>query len=111
MLGEPHFQEVSEIPLFNLIGEYGESKGYDVVYFKSVVPKNSKEHKYMNYIHLYKDEELNISIYFNTFDIEIFEVNSYYELYRSDTAETERFFATIEEERRLFDTVKKLIKQ
>ena len=110
MLGEPHFQEVSEMHLFNLIGEYGESKGYDVVYFKSVVPKNSKEHKYMKYIHLYKDEELNISIYFNTFDIEVFKVNSYYELYISDTGEAERFWATIEDEKRLFDTVKKLIK-
>ena len=109
MLREPHFQEVSEIPLFNLIGEYVESKGYDVVYFKSVVPKNSKEYKYMNYIHLYKDEKLNISIYFNTFDIEIFEVNSYYELYRSDTAETERFFATIEAEKNLFNKIKELI--
>ena len=109
MLGEPHFQEVSEIPLFNLIGEYGESKGYDVVYFKSVVPKNSKEYKYMNYIHLYKDEKLNISIYFNTFDIEVFKVNSYYELYRSDTAETERFFATIEAEKNLFNKIKELI--
>ena len=63
----------------------------------------------MNYIHLYKDEELNISIYFNTFDIEIFEVNSYYELYRSDTAETERFFATIEAEKNLFNKIKELI--
>ena len=39
MLGKEEFQELSEIPLFNKIGDYAEKQGYDVVYFKSLMPK------------------------------------------------------------------------
>ena len=43
MLGKEEFQELSEIPLFNKIGDYAEKQGYDVVYFKSLFPKMNKD--------------------------------------------------------------------
>ena len=111
-VGSQEFQELSEVPLFNLIGCYADQKGYDVVYFKTLMPKgrdDNFEYKYMHYIHLYKDEEMKISIYFDKHNLgSMFPEYPYYELY--DRCDTERFLDTDEEEMNLFDRVQELIR-
>ena len=121
MLGKEEFQELSEIPLFNKIGDYAEKQGYDVVYFRSLEPKIEEgkidfthpnlgnfEHKYVHYIHIYGDEGLKVSIYFDVDSlVRLFQEFPYYELY--DMNDVERFLATDEDEAILFNTVKKLI--
>ena len=114
MLGKEEFQEVSEVAIFNEIGDYAENQGYDVVYFKSLFPKMNKdnlgnfEYKYVQYIHIYGDEGLKVSIYFDVDSlICLFQEFPYYELY--DLNEVERYLATEEGEILLFNSVKKLI--
>ena len=121
MLGKEEFQEVSEIPLFNKIGDYAEKQGYDVVYFKSLMPKIKEDkidlsnptmdnfgYKYIHYIHIYGDEGLKVSIYFDVESLVcLFQEFPYYELY--DMNDVERYWATDEDEAVLFNTVKKLI--
>lgn len=109
-MGSKEFQEVSEIEAFNLIGQDAETKGYDVVYFKSLWPYMSEnfvmKFKYMHYIHLIKDEEMKYSIYFDEFNLgSIVPDGPYYELY--DTCDIERFPQEYEKE--LFDRIKELI--
>ena len=103
MLGEQQFQEISEIPLFNLIGHYADTKGYGVVYFKVLM--KSYEEKYMHYIHLYKDEDMKVSIYFDDCNYIHF---PYYEIYFA--GDVERFSNTEKSEMELFDVVKELCK-
>ena len=121
MLGKEEFQEVSEIPLFNKIGDYAEKQGYDVVYFKSLMPKIKEDkidlsnptmdnfgYKYIYYIHIYGDIGLKVSIYFDVDSlVRLSQEIPYYELY--DMNDVERFLATDEGEAILFNTVKKLI--
>ena len=121
MLGKEEFQEVSEVALFNEIGDYAENQGYDVVYFKSLFPKMNKdnlglssltmddiEYKYVHYIHIYEDIGLKVSIYFDVDgSVCLFQEFPYYELY--DMNDVERYLATDEDEAILFNTVKKLI--
>ena len=121
MLGKEEFQEVSEVAIFNEIGDYAENQGYDVVYFKSLFPKIKKDkidlsnptmdnfdYKYIHYIHIYGDEGLKVSIYFDVDSLVcLFQEFPYYELY--DMNDVERYLATDEDEAVLFNTVKKLI--
>ena len=120
-VGSQEFQELSEIPLFNKIGDYAEKQGYDVVYFKSLMPKIKEDkidlsnptmdnfgYKYIHYIHIYGDEGLKVSIYFDVDSlVRLSQEIPYYELY--DMNDVERFLATDEDEAVLFNTVKKLI--
>ena len=121
MLGKEEFQEVSEVAIFNEIGNYAENQGYDVVYFKSLFPKIKKDkidlsnptmdnfdYKYIHYIHIYGDEGLKVSIYFDVDNlVRLSQEIPYYELY--DMNDVERYLATDEDEAVLFNTVKKLI--
>ena len=121
MLGKEEFQELSEIPLFNKIGDYAEKQGYDVVYFKSLMPKikedkidlsnptmDNFDYKYIHYIHIYGDIGLKVSIYFDVDGlVNLFQTCPYYELY--DMNDVERYLATDEDEAVLFNSVKKLI--
>ena len=121
MLGKEEFQEVSEVAIFNEIGDYAEKQGYDVVYFKSLMPKikedkidlsnptmDNFDYKYIHYIHIYGDEGLKVSIYFDVESLVcLFQEFPYYELY--DMNDVERYLATDEDEAVLFNTVKKLI--
>ena len=121
MLGKEEFQEVSEVAIFNEIGDYAENQGYDVVYFKSLFHKIKKDkidlsnptmdnfdYKYIHYIHIYGDEGLKVSIYFDVDSlVRLSQEIPYYELY--DMNDVERFLATDEDEAVLFNTVKKLI--
>ena len=121
MLINEELQDVSEIAIFNEIGNYAEKQGYDVVYFRSLVPKTEEgkidfthpnlgnfEHKYVHYIHIYGDEGLKVSIYFDVDSLVcLFQEFPYYELY--DMNDVERYLATDEDEAVLFNTVKKLI--
>ena len=121
MLGKEEFQEVSEVAIFNEIGDYAEKQGYDVVYFKSLMPKikedkidlsnptmDNFDYKYIHYIHIYGDEGLKVSIYFDVDSLVcLFQEFPYYELY--DMNDVERYLATDEDEAVLFNTVKKLI--
>ena len=121
MLGKEEFQEVSEVAIFNEIGDYAENQGYNVVYFKSLFPKMNKDnlglssltmdnfnYKYIHYIHIYGDEGLKVSIYFDVDSLVcLFQEFPYYELY--DMNDVERYLATDEDEAVLFNTVKKLI--
>ena len=121
MLGKEEFQEVSEVAIFNEIGDYAENQGYDVVYFKSLFPKRNKdnlglsslnmndlEYKYVHYVHIYGDEGLKVSIYFDVDSLVcLFQEFPYYELY--DLNDVERYLATEEGEILLFNSVKKLI--
>ena len=121
MLGKEEFQEVSEVAIFNEIGDYAENQGYDVVYFKSLFPKRNKDkidlsnptmdnfdYKYIHYIHIYGDEGLKVSIYFDVDSlVRLSQEIPYYELY--DMNDVERYLATEEGEAVLFNTVKKLI--
>lgn len=57
-IGKQEFQEVSEAPIFNLIGAYAQTKGYKPVYFKASMPAWDRDLrifslKYMQYIHLW----------------------------------------------------------
>ena len=121
MLINEELQDVSEIAIFNEIGNYAEKQGYDVVYFKSLMPKIKKDkidlsnptmdnfnYKYIHYIHIYGDEGLKVSIYFDVDSlVRLFQEFPYYELY--DMNDVERYLATDEDEAVLFNTVKKLI--
>ena len=92
-----------------------------MVYFESLFPKMNKdnlglssltmddlEYKYVHYVHIYGDEGLKVSIYFDVDSLVcLFQEFPYYELY--DMNDVERYLATDEDEAVLFNTVKKLI--
>ena len=100
------FQEYSEIDLFNKLGFMAGTLGYNPVYFKVLHPKFIEtengfefDYKYMHYIHLYKNEDMKISIYYDKYNIgAMFPEEPYYELY--DKCDIERFLET-EEDRRI----------
>ena len=108
-------QEFSEIDLFNKIGLMTEILGYTPVYFKVLNPKMvdsgdsfSFEYKYMHYIHLYKNEEMKISIYYDKYNLgAMFPGEPYYELY--DMCYVERFLDTEEDRNDLLNRLKELL--
>lgn len=118
-IGSQEFQEHSEVDLFNKIGFMAETLGYEPVYFKTLMPKcivdevdNEFEfeidYKYMHYIHLYKDEGMQISIYYDKYNIgAMFPEEPYYELY--DKCDVERFLDTEEDRSELLNRLKELL--
>ena len=116
-IGSQEFQKYSEVDLFNKIGFMAETLGYEPVYFKTLMPKcivNEVEnefefdHKYMHYIHLYKNEDMKISIYYDKYNIgAMFPEEPYYELY--DKCDVERFLDTEEDRSELLNRLKELI--
>ena len=114
-VGCQEFQEYSEIDLFNKIGFMLGTLGFKPVYFKVLHPKFIEtengfefDYKYMHYMHLYKNEDMKISIYYDEYNIgAMFPEEPYYELY--DRCDTERFLDTDEDRRNLFNKVKGLI--
>lgn len=115
MIGSQEFQEYSEIDLFNKIGFMAGTLGYHPVYFKALNPKVKNiengfefEYKYMHYIHLYKDEDVKISIYYDKCNLgAMFPEEPYYELY--DREDVERFLDTDEDRNNLLNRLKELI--
>ena len=98
------YLDKSEIDIFNKIGEYADSKGYVVVYFKTKGMLHKD--KYTQYIHIYEDEELKISIYYN--DIKLEKLEKYFELY--DIENIHRFYSFFDScEMNLFNKVKEIL--
>ena len=112
--GIQEFQEYSEIDLFNNIGFLVETLGYTPVYFKVLHPKMLETekgfeiiNKYMHYIHLYKDEEMKISIYYDKYNLgAMFPEEPYFELY--DKCDIERFLDTEEDRNNLLNRFKEV---
>ena len=96
-IGSKKFQKYSEVDLFNKIGFMARTLGYDPVYFK---------YKYMHYIHLYKNEDMQISIYYDKLGA-MFPEKPYYELY--DKCDIERFLDTEEDRSELLNKLKELL--
>ena len=109
-------QEYSEIGLFNAVGLMARDLGYEVVYFKSLTPSFlgfgedlEIDYKYIHFIHLYKDEELKISIYYDKYNLApMFPEQPYFELY--DRLDTERFLDTEEDRNNLVNRLSELLK-
>lgn len=109
------FQEYSEVHLFNEIGDMVENLGYTPVYFKVLHPKMLKNkngfeiiNKYMHYIHLYKNEEMKVSIYYDKYNLgSILPEEPYFELY--DRCDIERFLDTEEDINNLLNRLNELI--
>lgn len=119
-IGSKEFQEYSEIDLFNKIGFMAETLGYNPVYFKTLMPKcivyeeveNEFEfefdYRHIHYIHLYKDEDMKISIYYDKYNLgAMFPEEPYYELY--DKCDVERFLDTEEDRSELLNRLKELL--
>ena len=114
-IGSQEFQEYSEVDLFNKIGFIAGTLGYNPVYFivlhpKFIVTENGFEfdYKYMHYIHLYKNEDMQISIYYDKYNLgAMFPEKPYYELY--DNCDVERFLDTDEDIINLLNRLKELI--
>lgn len=85
ILAKEVFQEKSEIEIFNKIGELAINKNYNVVFFKAkVINSFGEELKLvdMHYIHIYKNEELKISIFYDREGTTLSYLGQpYYELY------------------------------
>ena len=99
------------VEIFNLIAIYAETKGYDTRLFTEEFPKMNDlfefEQKGVDYIHLLKNGELKISIYFDRHSILAWDMPPYYELW--DRVDIERFELSEDEEIKMYDKVKKLI--
>lgn len=116
-IGNHEFQEHSEVDLFNKIGLMAGTLGYNPVYFKVLYPKFIEtengfefdfDYKYIHYIHLYKNEDMQISIYYDKYNIvAMFPEEPYYELY--DNCDVERFLDTEEGRSELLNRLKELI--
>ena len=114
-IGKQEFQEHSEINLFNKIGLMSETLGCNPVYFKVEQPKLTNfegtfefEYKYMHYIHLYKDDDMKISIYYDKYNLgSMLSEEPYFELY--DRCDVERFFDTEEDINNLLSRVNDLL--
>lgn len=108
-------QESSEVDLFNKIGFMAEVLGYHPVYFKSLIPKLVKidnellfNDEYINYLQLYKNEDMKISIYYDKFNLgHTFQEVPYYELYYKN--DIQRFFDTEEDRSNLLETLSKYL--
>ena len=114
-IGHEEFQEYSEVDLFNKIGFMAETLGYNPVYFKALKPMLMETEngfkmcqEYMHYIHLYKDEDMKISIYYDKYNLgAMFPEEPYYELY--DKCDVERFLDTEEDRSELLNKLKELL--
>lgn len=114
-IGSQEFQKYSEVDLFNKIGFIAETLGYNPVYFKVLKPMLMETEngfkmgeEYMHYIHLYKDEDMQISIYYDKYNIgPMFLEEPYYELY--DMCDVERFLDTEEDKSELLNRLKELL--
>ena len=114
-IGHEEFQEYSEVDLFNKIGFMAETLGYNPVYFKALKPMLMETEngfkmgqEYMHYIHLYKDEDMKISIYYDKYNLgAMFPEKPYYELY--DKCDIERFLDTEEDRSELLNKLKELL--
>lgn len=109
--GEEVFLQTSEILIFNKIGEYSKSNGYEVVYFKVEASKyrdDIKHDYYIHFVHLVKDGDVRFSIYYDEFNLTSKLLDySYYELF--DGYDAKRFGICEEEEIRLYDEIKQVI--
>lgn len=107
---EPTYTNISEIDVFNLIGNAVEEKGYVAIYWKWKRPSmlgsynDIQEWKWVHYIHILKDEDLRLSIYYDEHDAMALMGIPYYELYYG--GDIERFPVSDEAEMELFDRVK-----
>ena len=109
-------QEYSEIDLFNKIGVIVKPLGYNPIYFKVSMPKFIEvgedlefDYKYMHYIHLYKNEDMKISIYYDKYNLgAMFPEQPYYELYNK--CDVERFLDTEEDRNELLNRLNELLK-
>ena len=85
VLAKEIFQEKSEIEIFNKIGEFAINKNYNVVFFKvKAINSFGEELKLadIHYIHIYKNEELKISIFYDKEGTTLSYLGQpYYELY------------------------------
>lgn len=123
MIFERTIQEHSEKAIFNEIGAYAIERGYEVILFKSKIPKlkdlknNDVEIDFedaielvdMHYIHILKDEVLKVSIYYDEYNAASFvPSSSYYEIY--DMIDIERFNDNEDGKIALFEEAKKLLK-
>lgn len=114
-IGSQEFQEYSEVDLFNKIGFMAGTLGYHPVYFKALKPMLMETEngfkmgqEYMHYIHLYKDEDMKISIYYDKYNLgAMFPEEPYYELY--DMCYVERFLDTEEDRSELLNKLKELL--
>ena len=114
-IGSQEFQEYSEVDLFNKIGFMAGTLGYHPVYFKVLHPKFIEtengfefDYKYMHYMHLYKNEDMQISIYYDKYNLgAMFPEEPYYELY--DKCDVERFLDTEEDRSELLNKLKELL--
>ena len=105
-------QEVSEVSLFNKIGAYAESVGYYIHFFKSKQMSNNFDRPQIvdvHYIHIYKEDYLKVSIYFDG-DNSILSTMGvpYYEIYVG--GDVERFLMSDEEEMKLYDIITDVLK-
>lgn len=91
------YQDNSDIDLFNLIGNIGLEVGYNVKYFKAwVVQSYINKEDYVHYIQLFTDDnDLYISIYYETGMLFSLIDVPYYELY--DNNDVFRFTAKRDE--------------
>lgn len=112
-LGKQINLEVSDIELFNSIGQYAKEQGFNVLYFKVLHPKLEKAsdgfefgYEYLHYIHI-KDEQLVVSIYFDIKDLAGVVGRPYFELY--DCSDVERFLDNDIEQELLIDKVKEIL--
>jgi hypothetical protein len=115
MIEKRKYQKYSEIGLFNKIGFIAEELGHNAVYFKIMMPKVVEvgeefklDHKYMHCIHLYKNEGMKISIYYDKHILgSMLPEQSYFELY--DGLNIERFLDTKEDRSNLINRLSKLL--
>ena len=119
-------QSRSEIEIFNKIGEYANNKDCSVIYFKTLMPtlthRNSEDiikdnnihnmylydakFEHIHFIHLYREEKLILSIYFDNYNLtNLFNDKGYYEL--SNFIDNERF--TKGNEDKLYERIKELL--
>ena len=111
ILNKEEVQSKSEIDLFNKIGDYAIDKNYHPVYFKSKKPSNYNEENIrmvdVHYIHIYNDNGLKASIYYDGEGSMLSHMGQpYYELY--DLSDVKRFLKNEEDELTLFNEVKLL---
>lgn len=112
VLNQEIVQQQSEVELFNRIGDYATSKNFHPVYFKSknISNCNSEEPKIVevHYIHIYNDNGLKVSIYYDgEGSILSLMEQPYYELY--DLSNVRKFLTGKEEELLLFNEVKSIL--
>lgn len=105
-------QEISDVELFNTIGAYAERVGYYIHFFKTKQMSNDFDKPQIvdvHYIHIYKEDYLVASIYFDSYNSILSSMTiPYYEIYVN--GDVERFLVSNEEERKLYDMVVNTLK-